>query len=48
MVFIDFQFLGGPNDEKWNFEWILIDTNLFINDAIQSISVKGSNQQKKQ
>lgn len=40
MVFIDFLFLGGPNDEKWHFEWILIDTNLFINDVIQSISVK--------
>lgn len=31
---------GGPNDEKWNFEWILIDTNLFINDVIQSIRAK--------
>lgn len=46
--FIDFKFLGGPNDEKWHFEWILIDKNLFINDVIQSIRAKWAQENNNQ
>lgn len=48
MVWLILFFLVGPNDEKWHFEWILIDTNLFINDVIQSIRAKWAQENNNQ
>lgn len=46
-LILNFSVRRSTNDEKWHFEWILIDTNLFINDVIQSIRAKWKHHQSR-